>query len=131
MGKKAFLILSIMFLSSCATTETVYKVNVNGYANSDLHVKEAHILILKKDKAPNQFLETEISSKIKSALAMNGIVTVGALIDADYALTFNYGIYDEKKTSSLEGVQDMRIASRPVPVVVPGQVWTPTPYPIP
>lgn len=79
-----------IIISSCTT----YKINVNGYLNSDCPFDlqpDSSFYIVHNPSASNPLLEKEVASKIGKILRGKGFrLTAGG--EADFHILFNYGI---------------------------------------
>jgi hypothetical protein len=81
---------SILLISSCTT----YKINVNGYLNSDCPFDlqpDSSFYIAHNPSASNPLLEKEVASKIGKILRDKGF-RLAAQEKADFHILFNYGI---------------------------------------
>lgn len=80
----------IFLISSCTT----YKINVNGYLNSDYQFDlqpNSSFYVVPNPSASNPLLEKEVASKIGKILQDKGF-RLAAQEKADFHILFNYGI---------------------------------------
>ncbi|MCX5697447.1 MAG: DUF4136 domain-containing protein [Candidatus Omnitrophica bacterium] len=104
MKKTLFLILSLMFLSGCAT---YYPVRVNDYLNAtrtsiSLH-PGASVFVLENKNERNPIFDAEIKSKIERLLAEKGY-RIASSDSADLYISFTYSISSGNSTTEVRPV---------------------------
>ena len=99
MKKQYLIILLCLFFWSCmAASRNIYNVNINGFADKSFDkINGCKLYVLENKNAVNSILDREIADKIKKVLINEGYI-ISKPKDADFFISFNYGISSHKKT---------------------------------